>query len=183
MSSKNKVKIFLIAIAALFGALFVEAAYPQSTPQPPADVPISHVLITGQATGFNGPKGAQAATLEAFGLQVTEYVSVAYEHVQVPAANVRYEFGLVNFSKTLPKFKSFVFDTSNIVYTFSAGAGKYFAPNGTNHVAETAAASITYPLAKHMGWQILSYQYIHSPASGLINKSYQDASTGPVFYF
>lgn len=124
----------------------------------------------------------KAANIDTFGVDLTEYVTIGYEHISIPDLSARYEFGVLNYHHTFPKIKGLAFDSSNFVYSFGAGAGKYLSPAG-NHWAETAFASLTYPIAGHMGWQIISYQYVHSPVAGVVDKSYQTASTGPILYF
>ena len=154
------------------------------TPAPP-DVPISHVSITATFTGYDSGGKMTPANIDTFGVQFTKNVNLAYEHIQIPSLSQRWELGLVAYSFTFPKIKALLFDSSNFVGTVSAGAGKFLSSEDGNHFAYTAAGSITYPIAAHMGWQILSYQYVKATGlgSGVINRSYQTASTGPVFYF
>lgn len=150
---------------------------------------VSVVNISASATSFAGLKGTQPATIDTFGVQLTKTVSVAYEHIGIPTPNWRAELGTLQYSNTVDTFlpkslkTKFVVDVSNLVATVGGGAGKLLTPTG-NHVAWTLHGGITRPLASHMGWQIFSYQYLRTTiGAGVINKSYQTLSTGPLFYF
>jgi hypothetical protein len=162
---------------------FCSAGFSQ-TPAPP-DVPISHVNVSATFTGYDAGGKVHAANIDTLGVEFTAHVTVAYEHIQIPDLSQRYELGVVNYHNTFPKIKGLLFDSSNFVYSFSAGVGKFLSPEG-NSLAWTVSPTITYPIAGHMGWQIISYQYVkafNGPANGLVNKSFQSASTGPIFYF
>lgn len=173
---------FITAVLIFCGLALVAGA--QDTSEPP----VSIVNISGSASGFSS-HGTHVASIGAFGLQVTKNVSVAYEQARVPDLNLTFKLGVVNYSTTADHLvgkklaSKFTFDLSNYVATFTAGAGKAYAPSGQS-IAETAGFAITRPLAAHMGWQVISYQYIHSHfGSGVLDKGYQSASTGPIFYF
>lgn len=176
----------IIAVAMLL--LSSVSLMAQSTP--PSEPTVSLINISGSASGFGGQQGTQPASIVAAGLQLTKTVSVAYEQINVSSggADPRFKLGLVNYSNTLDKYlgkklsSKFTFDSSNLVLTVGVGGGRCnFA--GRNSIAETAHISLTRPLASHIGWQIISYQYVHGAQSGLINKSYNSAATGPIFYF
>ena len=175
----------LAVIGLVLGFFLAGTAQGQAVSPAPPDVPTSHVSITATFTGYDSGGKMVEASIETFGVQFTKNVNVAYEHIGIPTLGQRWELGLVAYSFTLPKVKSLVFDSSNFVGTVSAGAGKLLSNSDGNRFAYTAAASLTYPIASHMGWQILSYQYLRATGgiSGTVNRSYQSASTGPVFYF
>lgn len=158
--------------------------------QPPQDTPLSHVVITGAAVSFKGVSGTQPASIMAAGLQLTTHFSAAYEQITVSGLPARYQLGVVNYTnglniilgKTLSS--KFLFDTSNINLTFTAGGGKLLTPTA-NHIAETAGIALSYPVASHMSVQVFGYQVVHSPASfGLVTSNYtQQMSTGFNLYF
>ena len=176
----------LIAVFFLVvGLMLAGRANAQAVSPAPPDVPVSHVSITATFTGYDSNGKMVPGNIDTIGFQVTKNLNAAYEHVAVPQLGQRWELGLLAYSFTLPKVKSLVFDSSNFVGTVSAGAGKLLSNSDGNRFAYTAAASLTYPIASHMGWQILSYQYLRATGgiAGTVNRSYQTASTGPIFFF
>lgn len=169
--------------------LIAVPAFAQTTPTPPPDVPITHVSMSATFSGYDSGGKYIAANVDTFGIAIyrnaaaTKGFNVAYEHIQVPALSERWEMGLGSYWFSLPKAPNILIDTSNFVVTLSGGAGKLLAPGG-NHYAYTFSPSITYPIAGHMAWTV-SYQYLHASGAvtGVLNKSYQSTSTGPLFYF
>lgn len=174
--------VVILALLLLPSGLMAQT--PAPTPAPP-DIPISHVVISATFTGYDSGGKMQAANIDTFGVQLTKSVTVSYEHVQIPSLSQRWELGVAAYSFTFPKIKPLLFDSSNFVGTVSAGAGKLLSASDGNRFAFTFAGSVTYPIASHMGWQIVSYQYLRATGgiSGTLNRSYQSASTGPIFYF
>jgi hypothetical protein len=168
-----------------FVMLALLASIASAQTAPPADVPITHVVLSATFTGYDAQGKMQPANIDTFGLAVTKSLTASYEHIAVPSLGQRWEMGLLAYTRTFPKIKALVFDSSNFTYTFSAGGGKLLSTTDGNRLAFTAGASVTYPIAGHMGWQVISYQYLHASGgiTGVVNRSYQSASTGPLFYF
>ena len=159
--------------------------------QPP-DVPITHVSVTASFSGYDSNGHMVPATNDTLGLTLIRQsngntVNLAYQHIQIPSIGQRWEMGLLAYSGTVPKVKVIAFDTSNFVYVIAAGAGKFLSSVGDgNHLAWTVSGSLNYPIAAHMGWQVINYQYVralgtHDPISGVVSSS--QVSTGPVIYF
>lgn len=163
----------------------------QVTPPPvPADIPVTHVSISGSFNGYDSNGKMVVSNIDTFGIAVyrnpaaTQGFNVAYEHVAVPDLGQRWEMGLGSYWHAIPKVPNLLFDTSNWVFTVSAGAGKLLSASDGNRFAYTIAPALTYPIAGHMAWTV-SYQYLRATGgiSGTVNKSYSAVGTGPILYF
>jgi hypothetical protein len=177
---KNAIRLVLLLV-------LVTVSVSAQTPLP-TEPPISHLILSGTATGFKGDTTTHPASIMYAGLQLTKTISVGYEQLQVSGVAVRGQFGIATYSNTvdmlLPKaVKShLLFDPSNFVFTVGGGAGKFLTPV-KNTIGETFHISLTYPMAAHVGWQIFGYQGFHAPGQFIGVNYSQTVSTGPVFYF
>ena len=175
----------------VIGFFLGSSAWAQTVP-PPADIPVSHISISASFNGYDSKGKMLPSTIDTLGVAVyrntaaTQGFNVAYEHIAIPDVGQRWELGLGSYWFTLPKVKNILFDTSNFVFTFSAGAGKLLSASDGNHFAYTVAPSVTYPIAGHMSWTA-SYQYVRATGgggiAGNINKSYSTIGTGPEIHF
>src|ERR1700676_133059 len=189
ITRKGIKELVVLAVLAVLLFLPVLSHAQTTTPTPlPASPPISHIVLTASASGFKDGTGSHPASIAFAGLQLTKTISLGYEQLTVSGEPVRGQFGIVTYSNTLDRFvgakvtSHFVFDATNIVVTVGGGAGKWLTPQ-KNSIAETFHASLTYPLAAHVGWQLFGYQLFHS-ANTTVHANYtQTLSTGPVFYF
>jgi hypothetical protein len=177
-----------IVLEVLF--LFIAAAVFGQAPPPPADIPVTHVSISGSFNGYDSNGKYVVSNIDTFGVAIyrnaagTQGFNVAYEHVAVPDLGQRWEMGLGSYWFTLPKVPNLLFDTSNFVVTGSAGAGKLLSASDGNRFAYTFSAAVTYPIAGHMAWTS-SYQYLRATGgiAGVVNRSYSTVGTGPILYF
>src|SRR6266404_6351912 len=95
------------------------------TPEPP----VQHFVISGSMAGFNGN---QVVSIASTGVQLTQNVSVAYEFISNPSdsSQPRVGSGVVNYTREVAALlpaslkKKLVFDTTNYLVTFQAGAGR-----------------------------------------------------------
>lgn len=180
-------KRIVTAVVLFLGSAVASRA---QVPPLPADVPVTHVSISGSFVGYDSNGKMVVSNIDTLGVGIyrntagTQGFNVAYEHVAVPDLGQRWELGLASYWFTLPKVKNLLFDTSNFVVTVSAGAGKLLSASDGNRFAYTVSPSVTYPIAGHMAWTV-SYQYLRATGgiSGLVNKSYSAVGTGPILYF
>lgn len=172
-----------IATAAAILLLVLSASTSTSaqTPAPlPSTPPIQHFVISANAAGYGGQQGTQAVSIVSTGLQLTEYISVAYTNISQPTdslqprynladVNVAYELGSLLPAKLKQKL---VFDTTNYIVTFQGSAGKVTAP-GVNRVAEGLGVYLSRPLADHAqltcGYRVLfpGHTLIRVPTVGI----------------
>ena len=179
-----------MAVLYLVVGFFLPSVAQAQKPAPP-DVPISHISIVASFSGYDSNGKMVPANNDVFSVALIQQkngngFNVGYQHIQVPSLSQRWELGLVTYHGTVPKIKAFVFDTSNFVYAVSAGAGKFLSGPDGNHVAWTVSGSLNYPIAGHMAWQVVNYQYVYalgtaSAIHGTISSS--QVTTGPVIYF
>ena len=176
----------------VFAVLLLGALATLTGAQTPAlpDVPITHVSISATFTGYNSNGKMSPANIDTLGLPLmrnqaaTQGLDVAYQHVAVPGLNQRWELGVATYWRTLPKVKTLLIDTSNFNVEVGGGGGKLLAPDG-NRIAFTVHGALSFPIAGHLTWQVINYQYLRAfgGSSGVLNNSSQSASTGPVLHF
>lgn len=155
------------------------------------DVPVSHVVLQASFSGYDSGGKMSPATNDVMSLALTNQTNgngfnVAYQHIQIPDLGQRWEMGLLTYHGTVPKLKSLVFDTSNLVYAVSAGVGKFLSNSDGNHIAWTVSGSLNYPVSAHTGWQLINYQYVYATGtSGNIHGTVSSSqiTTGPMIYF
>lgn len=112
----------ITAVLVLFLGLAV-ASFGQDVP------PTQHFVISGSVAGY---KGTDAVSIASTGFQLTKNVSLAYEQIfnAADSSQARYYSGVANYTREVSslipaKLKSkIVFDTSNYLVTFQAGAGR-----------------------------------------------------------
>jgi hypothetical protein len=142
-----------------------------------AQTPTQHFVISANAAGYDGQKGMTAVSEEGTGFQLTSNVSLAYARISNPTDSKApvYNLGAVNYTRELGSLlpaklkKSLVFDTTNWLVTFQAGAGKV-TYEGVNRIAELAGLFLARPVAPNM--QITcGYQWLHGQGNSLITRS------------
>jgi hypothetical protein len=178
------------AVVLLLMLLSPTSGIAQVTTPVPADIPVTHVTISGSFTGYDSNGKMVPATIDTFGVAVyrntaaTRGFDANYKHIAVPQLGQRWELGEGCFWISLPKVPNLLFDTSNFVSTSCAGAGKFLSSVDGNRLAYTLSQSITYPIAGHMAWTI-SYDYNRATGgiAGVVNKSFSSIGTGPQIHF
>jgi hypothetical protein len=151
-------------------------------PAPPAP---DYFTITGNYAAFAKGSTTTPAVIATAALNVTQRISVGYEHISVSAANARWELGAVAYTLPLNALlgktisAKLMFDPTNIYVTFSAGAGKVLQPQ-VNRIAETAGFHLSYPLMDHVSVQLVGVDFLHGGVqSGFITTNTSEAiSTG-----
>lgn len=114
-------------VATLFFLLAVSVV---SFAQTAANPPTQHFVISGSVAGYNGNQAA--VSIGSTGVQLTKNVSAALETITNPAdsSQARYYSGVVNYTREVASIlpaslkSKLVFDTSNYLVTFQAGAGR-----------------------------------------------------------
>lgn len=176
-----------LLLSAVSFAQATGAAAPAPTPEPA----IQHFVISVSAANYNGAKGSQPESIAGTALQLTSNLSVGYNQIFNPADSTqpKYRLGVVNYSRELhdllgSKLSSkFIFDTTRLIVTFQAGAGKV-SYDGANHIAETAGAFISLPLADHVSFQLLGYQVLHGQGTSTLTRNVSgQMSSGLYFTF
>lgn len=148
-----------------------------------------HVVITVNATGYDG-KSTQAVTLAGAAFQVTTNVSAGYFQISNPTDSTapKYHMGSLQYTRELQALigkklsSKLVFDTTNWLITFQAGAGKVTYA-GANHIAEVGGVFISRPLANNL--QInCGYQLLHGQGTSILTRNNTSAPTvGLTFTF
>lgn len=160
-------------------------------PAPTSEPAIQHFVISVSAANYDGAKGSQPESIAGTALQLTSNLSVGYNQIFNPADSTqpKYRLGVVNYSRELhdllgAKLSSkFIFDTTRLIVTFQAGAGKV-TYDGANHIAETAGAFISLPLADHVSFQLLGYQVLHGQGTSTLTRNVTgQMSSGLYFTF
>ena len=146
----------------------------QTAPAPPQQ----HFVVSGSMAGYNG---TQAISIGSTGVQLTKNVSAAFEAISNPSdsSQPRINSGVLNYTREaaslLPaKLKSkLVFDTSNYLVTFQAGAGRESLASATSgasrssHIVGNFGIFGSRPVAAHAQLGA-GYKFILGPRSTLI---------------
>lgn len=165
--------------------LAVALSLPAQTP-----APATHFVLSGSATGFAGPGGTYAAVIAGAAIQITDHISAGYNQLTVPTLGMRWELGVVNYTRPLTDIlpQSFLaklkFDPSNIYLTGQAGIGKLLEPSA-NHIAETLGLFVSYPLSNNVSLQLVGLSgYNGGVQRGIVTTNQQiGVSTGINFSF
>jgi hypothetical protein len=174
----KEVKRLLIAVALFLCVAVVGRAQTQ------------HVVISVNASGYNGAKGTQAVSLAGAAFQVTKNVSAGYFQISNPADSTapKYHMGSLQYTRELQALlgkklsSKFVFDTTNWLVTFQAGAGKV-SYDGANRVAEVAGIFISRPVANNLQLNC-GYQFLHGQGNSILTRNNTSAPTvGLTFTF
>jgi hypothetical protein len=174
-------KLIMAGLAFVLLSLGCTVAQAQST---------QHFVISASASGYNGQKGEQAVSLAGAAVQVTNNVSVGYFNISNPTDSTqpKYHMGVVNYTRELQALvgkklaSKVVFDTTNWLVTFQAGAGKVSYLNA-QHVAEVGGVFLSRPIANNMQIQC-GYQVLHGVGTSVLTRNVtQQPSVGIVFTF
>jgi hypothetical protein len=160
----------------------------QAPPLP--DTPISHVTVSASFVGYDSNGRMVPANVDTIGLPIyrnssaTQGFDVSYEHIAIPDLGQRWELGLGCYWYNPPKVKNILLDTSQLILTGCAGAGKLLSATDGNRFAYTIFPSVTYPITGHMAWTV-SYQYVRATGgiAGTVNKSGQSIGIGPQLHW
>jgi hypothetical protein len=173
-------------ILATIGLLIV-AGLPAAAQSIPA---ANLFTISGNVSSFGSGSTTTPAAIASAAIQLTNRVSVGYEHIAATAVNTRYELGVAAY--TLPasallgsKITSkLLLDVSKVGVTFSAGAGKVLEPTA-NRIAETGGVHISYPLMDGLSLQLIGVDVLHGGGhTNLLTVNTSAAiSTGINIYF
>lgn len=136
-----------------------------------------HFIVNANAAGYGDQKGTSAVSEVGTGFQVTKDFSVAYARISNPTDSKApvYNMGAVNYTRELKSLlgskltSKLVFDTSNYLVTFQAGAGKV-TYEGVNRVAELAGIFLSRPVSNNMQLTC-GYQFLHGQGNSLITRS------------
>ena len=180
-----KYRMVLLAVLVLFCS---SAGFSQ-TPAP--EPVVQHFVISVSAANYNGQGGSQAESIAGTAVQLTKNLSVGYNQIFNPADSTqpKYKLGVANYTRELhdllgAKLSSkFIFDTTRLLVTFQAGAGKVNY-EGVNRIAETGGAFLSVPLADHVSFQVLGYQVLHGQGTSALTRNVTgQLSSGLYFTF
>ncbi|SRR6266568_1256166 len=145
--------------------------------QTPPEAPIQHFVISVDAAGYGGSKGTTAVMLSGAAFQVTTNVSAGYFQISNPTDSTAPKYHMGSLQNThelnalLPtSLKSkLVFDTTNWLVTFQAGAGKVNYLN-VSHVAEVGGIFLSRPMSNHMQLNC-GYQILHGQGTSILTRN------------
>jgi hypothetical protein len=155
-----------------------------------AQTPTQHFVISVNAAGYGDAKGTTAVSLAGVAFQVTKNVSAGYFNISNPTDSTapKYHMGSLQYTRELNALvgkklsAKLLFDTTNWLVTFQAGAGKVTYA-GVNRIAEVGGIFVSRPVANNLQL-VCGYQVLHGQGTSVLTRNVSSVPTvGLTFTF